>query len=590
MADDPAGELAGPAEEVKANKAKLATPSKSGTPRETGTPSKAKRAKPSSPATPRKAKQATAARPAQHTKAAPTKPASDNPTATAGAGADADDESAKPAGHSASKRWWQRPTVRSLLREQAGTPEYTAAWDQRDNEATRLAAGEAVHMVGFVVAEAFTPSTASNLYAALGRLNMGRPYETEDWREQVARRRTVGGGGGWQNLGLLRRPGQFVIGAGQTDPDLPSEVAGVWLSLHYEMPSVAVLVATFTFNDSAGDLSAALRGDYRTEHFDARIRVSGRFGILRARMPWARPAQYIVSSKMSRADDQKRRECDAITGALESQCVRWFVDRFSGRFSEAEPGQRPTMRLMVTQEAEPFVDRRSALEAAGLGWSMDVWRSPEAEIGWAMSQNRWPDRDKGSRYRMTLAARRADAATEQNGESGESNWYLTQRFSTYQSALMSRFTVYVLLSLYADRLTQLRDRAGTKRRFRRPVSEARALDEYISRDGLDVATITADVRVATENLTRFEWEVPTYLEDRTDRIPLRAGEDPASFTAALRDRLREQAVRLELDTEATTRNIRASAELRQAISNTRLQRVILALSVLALVVAVLTAG
>jgi hypothetical protein len=485
-------------------------------------------------------------------------------------------------------RWWQRPTVRTL-RRQAVERDYTAPWDERENEESRLPESDAVHLVGLVLAEAFTPTTAANLYRVLATLS-GRKWEdSPNRRERLERSRTAGGGG-WENLGVLRRPGDFVLmdGMGATDPELPPDVSAVWLSLHYEMPSVAVLVATFTIEDDAGDLSAVMRRDHQTYYYDPRIKVSGHFGHVRAKVPWSRPARYRISTKGSHPVDGKRRECEALMSQHEDACLSWFVSRFPGSFAEAERKHRPSMRLLVTQEAVPFQDRRTPLESVGLDWNPDLWHSPEPDFGWSLSLDRWVDRSSQHRFRATLGGRRCDAAREQNGETGESGWYLTQRVSSDQSALMSRYALHALLTLYADRLAVLRDTAGTKRRFRRPVREARALDDYLSRDGLDVATITADVRVRTEDAEYFAWDVPTYVADRTHRPPLSAGEEPLTFAEGVRRRLREQADRLELDTEATTKNIRASAELRQAIANTRLQRVVLALSALALLVAVIS--
>ena len=55
----------------------------------------------------------------------------------------------------------------------------------------------------------------------------------------------------------------------------------------------------------------------------------------------------------------------------------------------------------------------------------------------------------------------------------------------------------------------------------------------------------------------------------------------------MREGLREQAEQLGRDTAVATGNIRASAELRQAIANTTLQRVMVCLTIIAVVVAVI---
>jgi hypothetical protein len=488
-----------------------------------------------------------------------------------------------PGGGPRRRLWWERPTIRALRREQVGPRDYTAPWDARENDSSRLPEDDSVHLGGLVLTEAFTPSTVSNLYTALDRLPLRNRHD-DDWRDRLTRSRTAGGGG-WQSLGVLRRPGDPVFGTGGTAPDLPEAVSAVWLSLHYDMPSVAVLVATFTLNEEEGDLSALLRQDRRTEYLDSQITVHGRLGSLRRRIPWARPPRYNLSSKISNPKDQKRRSCESEIERHEDACLKWFVNKFPGRFAEAEPHVRPYVRLLLTKEAVPFEGRDSPLEPVGLDWQIDLWRSSAPE-GWALTFDRWPHRSR-RRFKLVVAARRRDAAREQNDEAGETNWYLTQRFSTDQSALASRYALYALLNLYADRLATLRDRGGSKWRSRRPVLEARSLDDYLSRDGLDVATITADVRILTEDEPLFAWNFPTYVEDRPGRPPA-AGHAPAHLANVLRQRLQAQAERLALDTAATTRNIRASAELRQAIANTRLQRVVVAVSVLALAVAILT--
>lgn len=60
------------------------------------------------------------------------------------------------------------------------------------------------------------------------------------------------------------------------------------------------------------------------------------------------------------------------------------------------------------------------------------------------------------------------------------------------------------------------------------------------------------------------------------------------YVPTLCARIREQAARLASDTQLAAGNIRASAELRQAIANTRLQRVLLLLAIVAAILAVIS--
>jgi hypothetical protein len=376
------------------------------------------------------------------------------------------------------------------------------------------------------------------------------------------------------------------MGDGHHDSDLPLGVDAVWLNVSYITPAVAIVAATFTITEQAGDLSPLLRKDYRMAHFDARVRVYGRWGDLRARIPWARPARHGVGYSVSHAEDQKRKACEALMHRHERACSAWFFSRFQGRFASAEETERPRIRLIFTKEQVPYAERQPWLRPVDLDFAHPLWRSSELE-GWWLSEERWSR--QGNPHIAVLAARRSDGAREPtDGEKGESNWYLTQRFGTDHASLAARHALTALLAIYASRLALLRDKAGIKRRFRRPVREGRALDNYLIRDGLDAATVTSDLDVFTEDLTYFRWGVPEFTEYREHLGDGRPKRPLLEYVPSLCSAIRQRAARLAADTATTTQNIKASAELRQAIANTRLQRLASGLSVLAVIVAVVS--
>jgi hypothetical protein len=484
------------------------------------------------------------------------------------------------------ERWYQRPTVRALKSQaESEDREFSRTWDERENDTTRLPKSETVHLGGIVLTEAFTPSTVSSLYRALERWPSERPGRKQELLEGLARSRG-GSRGGWQHLGVVRRPGTFVVGDGHHDPDLPAGMDAVWLHVSYVTPALAMVVATFTLTEDAGDLSQLLRHDYRSELFDTRVRVYGRFGDLRARIPWARPARHGVGYSVSQAGDEKRKACQKQIRKHEEACTRWIVARFPGRFAEAKPEDRPVIRMLLTKEQVPYGERHAWLRPVGLEFARPLWRSTEAR-GWWLSEDRSPYRE--GRHVMTLAARRADAAEGRaDDDRRESNWVLTQRFGTRQAPLAARQGITALLALYANRLGDLRDSAGVGRFPRRPVREARDLDHYLIRDGLDAATVTSDLEVLTRDLTRFRWGVPEFIEHLEHLPGPSRRRDPLEYVPSLCAEIRERAGRLAIDTTTTTGNIKASAELRQAIANTTLQRFVLALSFAATIIAIIS--
>jgi hypothetical protein len=482
------------------------------------------------------------------------------------------------------KRWYQRPTIRARKEEAERGSSITRALDDRENDETRLPSGEEVHLGGLAMMEAFTPSTVSSLYDVLEHWPARRAVQRRDWIEQLERSRG-GAHGGWQSLGVVRPRGAFIIGEGVHDPDLPDGVDAVWLHLSYVTPALAMIVATFTLSESAGELSDLLRQDYQTEHDDVRIRVYGRLGKLRANIPWARPARHGVSYSIRHPEDLKRRACLALIRGHEDGCGRWFARKFPGRLS-ADPEDRPVIRLVFTREQVPYAQRLPWLRPIGLDFALPIWRSVRP-AGWWLAENRWPYEDR--RYALTLAARRSDAAREPTAERDQgSNWYLTQRFGDDYAPLVARYGISALMSLYARELGQLRDRAGVRRFPKRPVQQARELDNYLARDGLDASTVAADLEALTSDLPRFRWNVPEFLEVLEVLPEPRRIRQSDEFVPSLCRRIRDQALRLASDTEKTIGNIRASAELRQAIANTRLQRVLLILSLAAIIIAVVS--
>lgn len=482
------------------------------------------------------------------------------------------------------KRWYQRPTVHALRKEAEQDALMIRALDARENDETRLPIGEEIHLGGLVLTEAFTPSTVSSLYDVLEHWPSDRPDRRRDWIEQLDRSRG-GEHGGWHNLGVVRPPGTFIMGDGSHDADLPDGVDAVWLHLSYVTPALAMVVATFTLSECAGDLSSLLRRDYQTEHRDIRIRVYGRLGRLRANLPWARPVRHGMGYSISGPEDQKRRACRALIRGYEDACDSWFARKFPGRFS-ADPDRRPVVRMLFTREQVPYAERLSWLRPVGLEFALPLWQSVHPK-GWWLAEDRWPY--ESGRYVVTLAARRRDAARERNDERDlESNWHLTQRFGDDQAPLVARYGISALMSLYSAELGKLRDRAGVRRFLRRPVRQAQELDDYLVRDGLDASTMTADLEALTSDLLRFRWNVPEFVEV-LDALPERMRtREPEQFVPALCQRIRDQALRLASDTEKTIGNVRASAELRQAVANTRLQRMILLLSLAAIIIAVVS--
>jgi hypothetical protein len=465
--------------------------------------------------------------------------------------------------------------------EQRGHVDARADWDQRRNDEARLAHGEEVHVGGVTLIEAFTPSTVS-------RLKKAPSWSRRDTKllEDLERSRSPISGRGFATLNVIRRTNHARFPGERSEPTLPASVLAVWRTIYYLTPSVTVVCATFTYEDTAADLSEILRTDYHTELHGTRITVHGRLGALRSRWPWSRPKYHGMSSTVVDAAAVKARAVERHITDLEAECATWFYARYKGRFAAAKPDSRPVIRLIFTRDAVPFdAGRNDWRESAGLYWSSGVYRSAEC-LGWALKTSRWPARDRPNTW--TAAARRGDVGHEgRDDRQGQSNWSLTQRFGTEQCRLAAVLAVLALLDVYGGRLAGLRDAAGRAGIKRLPQRDARDLDRYLSADGLDAATITSDVSRWTKSLRHFRWDVPEYTEDLGPHAEQRRRE-PLELVPELRTELRYKARLLGDDTANVIGNITASAELRQAITNTRLQVLVVAFTIAAVVIAIVS--
>jgi hypothetical protein len=486
------------------------------------------------------------------------------------------------AGPSRFRRWRRRRSIRAIRRLMAHDIDQWREFDKPANDASRLPPGEEVHLGGIVFVEAFTPSTAAKLKKALEEFAEGDDRKDE-WLAGLERGRRATGSGGWCNLGCVRRPGNFSL-TGSFDPEIPEAVDAIWLKIFYLTPSLTLVVATFTIKDDQGNLSDLMRADYKTTFSAPRILLQGRLRFVRRHIPWARPKNFRVSQPTQGAEHNRMLACEATICRREEECWTWFSKRFPGVFSDAGRKDAPTVRILLTKEKVPFEDYNREFAPVGLSSrNFDVWNSMN-EPGWKMSSD---VPQHASQPTLIAAARIRDAAQAPGeGVTGDSTWYLTAFFSDHQSQLIARWATSQLLSFYTDRLAALRDRAGQEHRIARPVGEAQALDKFMIRDGLDASTITSDLDVLTSDLSRFRFDAPEYSEDLSSYpAQMRSKRQPAELLPTLCDSIKAQGVRLRRDTEAATTNIAASAELRQAIANTQLQRRVIVLTIVSIIIA-----
>jgi hypothetical protein len=444
--------------------------------------------------------------------------------------------------------------------------------DEIENSRTRLPEGEEIHLGGLVLAEVFPPSYSSALRDAVERFPIAAEKKAElaAWLRQG---RSSSGVSGHMNLATVRG-------------DRPEEYDAVNIDLYFLQPSFTVLIATFAIADNAGDLSKVLRADYTSSDYAS---VTSPLGWARSRIPWSRTTETVMTVPVSQPSVRRRQAFEDLITEREVSCWEWLVDRFPGRFCGEDSALRPSFRVLTTKESSPYVDDHKWLNPPDLRFRSYLWR-PTTSKNWFLQVSDWP---RNLQTTATAATRRLPReATSSDDANLCSPQQMAMQFASGHSAVIARWATSCLLSLYADELADLRDRAGRRpKRWspRRHVRDALDLDRYLIGDGLDAATVAPDVASFAKDAQNFATDLrayPEYLEPFPESA--RAANPPRELMAWIQEGLLERAEKLEKDTSAATENIRASAELRQAIANTRLQRIVVPLIFFTLVAAVVT--
>ena len=146
------------------------------------------------------------------------------------------------------KSYFRRPTIRGLKKEVTEwTANYTSDIRKKFDQETRLPDHEAVHLGGLVLVESFTPSNVSSLFTALNDFPTNRLDHKVEWTDRLAKSRG-GVGFAWVSLGMVRRPGGFILD-GFHDSSLPEGIDAASLTLFFLTPSLSMVAATFTISE-----------------------------------------------------------------------------------------------------------------------------------------------------------------------------------------------------------------------------------------------------------------------------------------------------------------------------------------------------
>ncbi len=439
-----------------------------------------------------------------------------------------------------------------------------------------------------MVVELYTPSTISRLLDGIQELGWeygrsGSDRSLIDWMGNVRNGRTAG----WTSLGLVSRT---------SDPhfmrdrvaDLPAVSKAAFPRLWSITPSLTALSTTFVLSDQASaTLDAALRADYTTLRVPhERYRKHHLIG----HVLWGRDAHYGGSILFPSL--RRRQEVAKQIDVLEQDCVKWVRENLPGVFASASAtAELPTQLLLIRDGVDPLTEasrHMPALSGTGLDESYAAWRAPE----WPAARFVFPRGWEGPTRRLVVGCRRVDAIPEPRREhrhEPDSNWSIAQYAQEMTEGLGTRWALSCLLDEYHQRLARYRDESASELR-NRPVRDLRDLRRIVRTATFDMLTVASALERYTQNRAQYALSV---IEPKRPRSSDTGGEDgdadadEIDMIDGLREQQAERARLLERETTLLLESLGASAGFAQAISNIRLQRLVIALTLISVTLATL---
>ncbi|WP_143116044.1 hypothetical protein [Lentzea xinjiangensis] len=486
------------------------------------------------------------------------------------------------------KKWRHRTSIHQLKSgDPYATPARRTEIDAEMNNRFMPPPDESLHLASFTLIEAYTPTTVYRLSESLNKLQNRLGGAPTPAIEHLERSRNLGLAGGWVNIDLIRRPGKWVHPSGYIDPTLPEGISAATTTIVTATPSLTILVCTFILEEEEGNLTKPLLETHQTEYGKVNVFVEGALGSLRSKIPWARPRRFSTTRNTKMVWQLKKEETDAIFERYEAPCSEWFESRFPGRFSEELLESRPKARLIVTRKEKPIsTGGLTWTTAAGINSHWDLWASTSPE-GWTANVDRFRNQNSV----LTFSGVRAVLGELTSGpdDERESKWTISQGFHEEFAQLISIWGVSQLLDVYMRHLSHLRDTVAARKQRFRPVAQARKLDNYIMRDGIDLSMIAEEVKTHSDALSVHRYTSTRFIradDSRGPNHPPSPGAASQDLSSSILSAISDRADQLVTSSRAATTGITASAELRQSISNARLQRSTLTITLVALAVAV----
>jgi hypothetical protein len=446
--------------------------------------------------------------------------------------------------------------------------------DDKQNREDRLPDSERVEIPAIWVVELYTPSTVRRLLQGIrslewdqGRFSGGESLS--EWMSDVRQ----GTQAGWTSLGLVSPPEKPHFSADRQAP-LPAGVTGALPVLMSLTPSVTALVTAFLLDDSAAtEVDAVLRRSYST--FTKRDTRFRRRHVVRYVL---KGGTIHAGHSIHDPNTQRRDGAEACIARLEKGCTDWVREYVPGLFASLPGALHPTAVLMLTEAIPPLTPearRIRAFDGLSLDRGFNAWESEDwphvrmALPGW-----------QGNPSRLVFGCLRTQAiADTRHYYEPTSNWTIAQHANDAIPGLLARWAVTRMLDGYHEVLSTLRDKSAAAQRYHtvRDLKDLRGL----------VRTRLFDVEASVDEVLSFVRTKRLYERETMDMESAFAVKgERFKLLEELRSGQARRGRQVRRESELLKGTLALSSDLSETITNIRVQRLLVLLTLVSVGIAV----
>jgi hypothetical protein len=235
--------------------------------------------------------------------------------------------------------------------------------------------------------------------------------------------------------------------------------------------------------------------------------------------------------------------------------------------------------LLVADGFEPLTEEARqirALEGTDLDADYDAWESKD----WPGVRMTFPHGWRKEDLRLRFGAQREKGfPPEKYYFEPMSDWTIAQRANDYVPGLLTKFALSCLLDGYHQHLSASRDVAARRRSAFRPIRDLRRLRTLVRTEAFDIGSAASEVRALAQDKHAYEWQMIDLTYVRT------VGGGHPRLIDSLRKGQVARAKQLDAESRLLLSSLATTADLTQTISNVRVQRLILFLTVVSVAIA-----